>query len=110
MTGVNTDPGLGPGQDDGGPTFTHALLTGSPAVDASPVDNGCPETDQRVVPRPRAAGAGTQRRVSRPQGTLCDIDVVEQTPRPTIRSFTLAGGAVGASIAVTAPIWTSPTP
>jgi len=30
----NTDPLLGPLQDNGGPTFTHALLVGSPAIDA----------------------------------------------------------------------------
>ena len=31
---LNTDPMLGPLQDNGGPTFTHPLLTGSPAIDA----------------------------------------------------------------------------
>jgi hypothetical protein len=31
---VNTDPRLGPLQDNGGRTFTHALLVGSPAIDA----------------------------------------------------------------------------
>jgi len=31
---VNTDPMLGPLQDNGGSTYTHALLTGSPAIDA----------------------------------------------------------------------------
>ena len=31
---INTDPMLGPLQDNGGPTFTHALLTGSSAIDA----------------------------------------------------------------------------
>jgi len=31
---INTAPMLGPLQDNGGPTFTHALLTGSPAIDA----------------------------------------------------------------------------
>jgi hypothetical protein len=31
---LNTDPILGPLQDNGGPTFTHALLKGSPAVNA----------------------------------------------------------------------------
>ena len=30
----NTAPMLGPLQDNGGPTFTHALLPGSPAIDA----------------------------------------------------------------------------
>lgn len=31
---INTDPLLGPLQNNGGPTLTHALLTGSPAIDA----------------------------------------------------------------------------
>jgi hypothetical protein len=31
---INTTPMLGPLQDNGGPTFTHALLTASPAIDS----------------------------------------------------------------------------
>src|SRR5437762_5637733 len=31
---INTDPMLGPLQDNGGPTFTHTLLSGSPAIDS----------------------------------------------------------------------------
>jgi hypothetical protein len=31
---INTDPLLGPLQDNGGPTFTHELLSGSQAIDA----------------------------------------------------------------------------
>ena len=31
----NDNPGLGPLQDNGGPTLTHALLPGSPAFDAA---------------------------------------------------------------------------
>ncbi|MBI3248699.1 MAG: thrombospondin type 3 repeat-containing protein [Deltaproteobacteria bacterium] len=50
-------------QDNGGPTLTHALVTGSPAIDASPVDADCPATDQRGV--------------TRPQGTACDIGAFE---------------------------------
>lgn len=47
----HTDPKLGPLQDYGGPTWTQALLAGSPAIDAG--DNShCPSTDQRGVPRP----------------------------------------------------------
>ena len=46
----NTDPLLGPLQDNSGPTFTHALLPGSPAIDASD-DTSAPATDQRGVPR-----------------------------------------------------------
>src|SRR5262249_23608325 len=49
---VGTDPLLGPLQDNGGPTFTHALLPGSPAVDAG--DNtGASEWDQRGEGFPR---------------------------------------------------------
>ena len=46
----NTDPLLGPLQDNGGLTWTHALLWGSPAIDAG--DNAqCPPTDQRGITR-----------------------------------------------------------
>ena len=45
------DPLLGPLQDNGGPTFTHALLPGSPAIDAG-YDAAAPETDQRGASRP----------------------------------------------------------
>ena len=61
---INTDPLLGPLQDNGGPTFTHALLHGSPAIDAS-TNAGAPATDQRGTPRP--------------QGTTCDIGAYELT-------------------------------
>jgi hypothetical protein len=47
----NTDPILGPLQDNGGPTLTQALLEGSPAIDAG--GENCPSTDQRGVPRPQ---------------------------------------------------------
>jgi hypothetical protein len=44
------DPLLGPLQNNGGLTFTHALLTGSPAIDAG-TRTGAPLTDQRGVLR-----------------------------------------------------------
>jgi hypothetical protein len=45
---INTDPMLGPLQDNGGPTFTHALLPGSPAIDAGdPNFTPPPDYDQR---------------------------------------------------------------
>lgn len=49
MQGVN--PLIGLLQDNGGPTYTHALQEGSPAIDAGN-DAVCPDTDQRGVPRP----------------------------------------------------------
>lgn len=45
---INTDPLLGPLQDNGGPTFTHALLPGSPAIDTGdPSFTPPPFYDQR---------------------------------------------------------------
>jgi len=45
---INTDPLLGPLQNNGGPTLTHALLPGSPAIDAGdPNFVPPPSTDQR---------------------------------------------------------------
>ena len=66
---INTDPLLGPLADNGGPTFTQALLPGSPAIDAGVAVAGV-TTDQRGVPRP--------------QGTAPDIGAFES------RGFTLA--------------------
>ncbi|MBV8071149.1 MAG: hypothetical protein JO270_14670 [Acidobacteriaceae bacterium] len=54
----NIDPKLGPLQNNGGPTQTQALLSGSPAIDAGN-PSGCTDgqgnllkTDQRGMPRP----------------------------------------------------------
>ncbi|HEU5097824.1 MAG TPA: choice-of-anchor Q domain-containing protein, partial [Roseiflexaceae bacterium] len=55
------DPRLGPLQNNGGPTATHALLAGSPALDAG---SSCTLVDQRGVPRP--------------QGVACDIGAYER--------------------------------
>lgn len=60
-----TDPLLGPLQNNGGPTETHALSVGSPALDAIPSD-ACLATDQRGV--------------ARPQGPGCDIGAFELEP------------------------------
>jgi hypothetical protein len=58
----NVDPDLGPLQVNGGPVLTHALLTGSPAIDAG--TNGGIAFDARGQPRtidnpaiPNAAGS-----------------------------------------------------
>ncbi|MBW8801845.1 MAG: right-handed parallel beta-helix repeat-containing protein [Streptomyces sp.] len=56
-----TDPRLGRLGPNGGPTWTQALLAGSPAVDAA---TSCPSTDQRGV--------------ARPQGRQCDIGAYER--------------------------------
>ncbi|HEY9122391.1 MAG TPA: choice-of-anchor Q domain-containing protein [Brevefilum sp.] len=59
---IEADPLLGPLVDNGGFTLTHALLEGSPAIDAGD-PNTCPETDQRGV--------------ARPQGDYCDMGADE---------------------------------
>lgn len=54
---VGLDPMLGPLQDNGGPTWTHALLPGSPAIDAGDSTSYySPTEDQRGVPRPQGLG------------------------------------------------------
>jgi hypothetical protein len=58
-------PLLGPLANNGGPTDTHALLAGSPAIDAGGI---CAPTDQRGV--------------TRPQGPACDIGAFEAPATP----------------------------
>jgi hypothetical protein len=71
-----TDPSLGPLQDNGGPTQTHALLSGSPAIDAG--DPACPPPamDQRGTSRPQPAGG------------RCDIGAYEFVPGTAMPSTT----------------------
>jgi len=64
----STNPLLGPLANNGGPTQTHALLTGSPAIDAG-TNTGCPSTDQRGVTRPIDGDAVA--------GAICDIGSYE---------------------------------
>lgn len=69
---VASNPGLGPLQDNGGPTQTHALLQDSPAINAGnpygclDFDNELLTTDQRGFPRPSGV-----------VDTRCDIGAYE---------------------------------
>jgi CSLREA domain-containing protein len=67
ITGVN--PMLAPSGDNGGPTRTHALLPGSPAIDAGD-DANCPPVDQRAFGRPADGDGDTQ--------AHCDIGAFER--------------------------------
>ena len=55
---LDIDPLLGPLADNGGPTLTHALLAGSPALDAGDpsIAFNATEFDQRGAPFARVAG------------------------------------------------------
>jgi CSLREA domain-containing protein len=65
------DPLLGPLQDNGGSTFTHALLPGSPAIDKG--DPLCKDQKKQLL-------RTDQRGITRPQGTACDIGAYEAEP------------------------------
>jgi hypothetical protein len=67
---INTDPMLGPLQDNGGPTFTHAPQTGSLAINAG---------DPNFTPPPLI----DQRGYARVFGGRIDIGSVEVQPSPT---------------------------
>ena len=64
LIGVN--PKIGPLANNGGPTQTHALTPGSPAIDVIPAANGC-----------RFGITTDQRGTARPFGNGCDIGAFE---------------------------------
>jgi hypothetical protein len=97
------DPKVGPLADNGGPTFTVALLPGSPAIEAG-TGIGVPPTDQRGV--------------SRPQGPQTDIGAFEyqytmpvilgaafQGPYPWLRCFGLPGRTYTVQVSTNLLTW-----
>ncbi len=83
----NVNPLLGPLQDNGGLTDTHALLPGNPAVDAAR-NTACPFTDQRGVLRKDGDKNGS---------VICDIVAYERndlTP-PKVTTTTPTGSKTG---------------
>jgi len=101
---INTDPVLGPLQDNGGPTFTHELLLGSPAMNAGdPNFTPPPFYDQRgapfvrvfngridtgsfevqPMPTPTPTPSATPTPTATPTATPTPTATVTATPRPT---------------------------
>jgi CSLREA domain-containing protein len=85
---VNTNPMLGPLAANTGFTLTHALLPGSPAIDAGD-DAGCPATDQRGIRRPVDGDGNTLR--------VCDIGAYEQATAFKVFIVTTTADGVDAS-------------
>lgn len=92
---IGIDPKLGPLQDNGGPTKTHALQSGSPAIEAGD-PSSCPSVDQRGYNRPvDNDGDGT---------AVCDIGSVEAqfvestTVYGLIETIATSFGATGVTI------------
>ena len=76
---INTDPLLGPLQDNGGPTFTHELLPGSPAIHMGDPNFTPPPTyDQRGNPFVRVFGG----RIDIGSFEVQPIPRATPTPRP----------------------------
>jgi predicted outer membrane repeat protein len=85
----STDPMLGPLQDNGGPTQTHGLLEGGPAIDTGGA-GACPATDQRGTVRP-ADGNG--------DGTaVCDVGAYEFVDECPADPAKVVPGACGCGV------------
>jgi hypothetical protein len=118
---INTDPLLGPLQDNGGPTFTHALLPGSPAIDAGDPSFAPPPTfDQRGPGFPRVSGSlidigsfevqagGTP--TPTPTSTSTATATASPTPTSTATATATATASSTPTSTATATATASPTP
>jgi hypothetical protein len=91
------DPLLGPLQNNGGPTLTHALHPGSPAI-----DSGSPATPGTGG---GACEATDQRNVSRPQGPVCDIGAYEaRVPAVQFSAGNFSVGEAAGTATITATL------
>ncbi len=85
---LDTDPLLGPLQDNGGLTQTMELLAGSSAIDTG-TNSGCPSIDQRLVARPQDGDTNSS--------LICDIGAYELPgflPVTTIPALSFKGLAL----------------
>jgi hypothetical protein len=126
---INTDPMLGPLQDNGGPTFTHALLPGSPAIDAGDpkftpppyydqrgavfwrvrngrIDSGSFEVQAGTTPSPTPTPTASPTPTSSPTPTATFTPTTTATFTPTPTATVTASATATATTTATA----SPTP
>ena len=87
----STDPLLTPLGDYGGPTLTHALSPGSPAIDAGS-NSACPATDQRGITRPVDGDNNAT--------AVCDMGAFEARNQLTIADISVNEGDSGTTNAV----------
>jgi len=103
---INTDPMLGPLQNNGGPTFTHELLTGSPAIDSGDpnftpppffdqrgpgfdrvvngrIDKGSFEMQAGTTPTPTPSPTPTATTTATATATATSTATPTSTPRPS---------------------------
>jgi hypothetical protein len=125
---INTNPLLGPLQDNGGPTFTHELLPGSPAIDAGDpnftpppffdergqgfprvvndrIDKGSFEVQSGGTPTPTptttTTPTPTTTQMATPTATFTPIPTPTSTPRPTATPTSTATATATPTPAVT---------
>jgi len=128
---INTNPLLGPLQDNGGPTFTHALLPHSPAIDAGDpnftpppffdqrgpgfwrvrngrIDAGSFEVQAGATPTPTATPTATPSATPTPTPTPTATPTV--TPSPTATATTTPTATPTVTASPTATPTATPTP
>ena len=101
---INTEPMLGPLQNNGGPTFTHELLTGSPAIDTgNPSFTPPPSNDQRGPLYARVFNGRID------IGSL-EVQPAPPTPTPTASPTPTATATATATASVAPSATPTPTP
>ena len=113
---INTDPLLGSLQDNGGPTFTHELLPGSPAINAGDpgftpppfFDERGPGFDRVVNARIDIGSFEVQGATSTPTPTPAATPSPTPTPSPTATPTSTPTPSVTPSVTPTATPTTTP--
>jgi hypothetical protein len=130
---INTDPLLGPLQNNGGTTFTHALLPGSPAIDAGDptftpppfydqrgpdfwrvrnarIDVGSFEVQAGATPTPTAIATATATATFTPTATPTATRTPTPTPTATVTPIHTATATATATATPTPTLTLTPTP